>query len=494
MSGHRGAVLLGLILSANAALSQNYGAHCDEWCKTPAADEHTVSVDANTGEVLGSAEFAEGAKIRVLVINKNPFRYEYRVTTRNVPLEVGTSRGFFELVGISFAAPPLPGLTPDLAGPPGGVSHPCTPLELAGLAAYETQLAKVTGLAADLTAEVQEAQKTIDDYNAFFKKTNVDGGLAPQECSKICQDAAALLVRLKKLPKPAEKHRQLGEAISAAATANAALVSSLPAAHDSRQACLNSLQAESKRLTNAKASLDLIKPTVDAFTKAEPSLEAMRKTIEAALSSSQSPFFTVFYPQTSGGAREITVNVHRKDLRVPDAKEASVEAKITTGRSRITVSGGIGFSTIEDVTVIRQRGPDSEDFDDDENTTEIVEKFAEENNSTLRPSVVAMLNANIGESFRFPGTLTPSFFSWSLGIVLTNRTGGSTETEYVTGPSLGFLDNNLVFTIGYHAARVGHLSGGYNVGDVIPADLRDPLPVERDWEGGAMFGVTYRFR
>jgi hypothetical protein len=98
-----------------------------------------------------------------------------------------------------------------------------------------------------------------------------------------------------------------------------------------------------------------------------------------------------------------------------------------------------------------------------------------------------MLNANIGKP---SGT---ALFSWSLGVVVASRSD-TTQTEYITGPSIGFLENNIVFTFGYHAARVARLGGGFKIGDPVPDDVKSAIPVTHKWANGFMLGVTYRFK
>jgi hypothetical protein len=52
----------------------------------------------------------------------------------------------------------------------------------------------------------------------------------------------------------------------------------------------------------------------------------------------------------------------------------------------------------------------------------------------------------------------------------------------------------VFFTFGFHAARVEELSGGFKIGDPVPANLTDPLPVQKNWLNGLIMSLTFRIQ
>jgi hypothetical protein len=207
--------------------------------------------------------------------------------------------------------------------------------------------------------------------------------------------------------------------------------------------------------------------------------EQLAKILKAALSQSQ-PFWEVRYPQTGGEATEITINITTKNLRSAEAQAVAIDPiRLTVGQSVLALSAGIGFSTINDVSIIRQSSPG-------ENNS-IVNRFGYEHKSPFKPSAVVMLNAPLCE---FGKRMSAG---WSAGLVVSER-GNNAQVEYMGGGFVGFLRNKVFLNFGFHTARVQELAGGFRMGDIVPTNLADPLPLEKNWSYGAMAALTFRIR
>src|SRR5262249_44266556 len=64
------------------------------------ADAH-VTISGNTGEILdGSTTFAERAKVQVIVVQGNPFKYVYQVRTKSQPMDTGIALEFLGLLNL----------------------------------------------------------------------------------------------------------------------------------------------------------------------------------------------------------------------------------------------------------------------------------------------------------------------------------------------------------------------------------------------------------
>ena len=88
------------------------------------------------------------------------------------------------------------------------------------------------------------------------------------------------------------------------------------------------------------------------------------------------------------------------------------------GKPTVHVSGGIGFSTIDDITIVRQPGLAA-----DGKTQET--HFGYQNNSSFKPSAIVMLNVPWKEGARIS-------FGPAVGLVVSGR-GDTANVEYVGG-------------------------------------------------------------
>lgn len=460
---------------------------CDKWCSLPKGKDRlsaSVVIDANTCQILeGGTRFAEGEKVQVIFVNKNPFKYSYRFQVVSQPLDTAIVTSFLGLIpGFGSTLDALSGSTAPLVPK----SNPCSGAALtesnaivAGAKQLEQQSKDIATQLNEITKKVEPYQKK---YNTFFKATDVDniisyGSTAETlACRDLCTQAKALVTDLPAIDPTAV--RKAIEALQSKITELETRTNALAA--DCKDFTLGQLTP----LTNPrKEDLKNYNKRLDELGKAKETFEQMVNIIKIAFAS-ENPFVEVKYPQTSGGPTGVSISAFRKNLRNPDAKEQELcKLNLQVGESPLSISAGFGFSTIKDRKVIRQP------FAKADGT--IGAKFGEENNSTFRPSAVVMLNASLRRFNMFAAK--DGSFAVSTGLVLSNR-NGTTEAEFIIGPSIGLLTNRVFLTFGYHAARVEQLGGGFKLGDDIPASITDPLPIERNWKGGFMFGLTYKLR
>ena len=459
---------------------------CEKWCSLPKGKDRlaaSVVIDANTGQILeGGTRFAEGEKVQLIFVNKNPFKYSYRFQVVSQPLDTAIVTSFLSLI---------PGFG-DTLGALGiqssGVArnNPCQGAPLTESNAIIAEANKLEQQSKDIATQLNDLSKKLEPYqkayNDFIKATDGDRIISygsTEEtlvCRDLCGKAKALVDQL-----PSIDLSGIRKAVDALEKAITDLETR---ANKLSGDCKDFTVGELNRIANPrKEDIKNYNKRLDDLAKAKDSFEQLVNIIKIAFAS-ENPFVEVKYPQTSGGPTGVTISIFRKNLRNPDAKEQEIgKVTLQVGESPLSISAGIGFSTIRDRRVIRQP------FAKDDGT--IGAKFGEENTSKLRPSAVVMLNASLRRFNMF--AKDDGSFAISTGLVLSNR-NGTTEAEFIVGPSIGFLSNRVFFTFGYHAARVEQLGGGFKLGDEIPANITDPLPVERNWKGAFMFGVTYKLR
>lgn len=467
-------VMVFLALMSMLATAASAATTCKEKCERPKATAGTpqVVLDANSGKLIdGSLRLPQTNNVEVVFVNKNPFRHRYRFDIRTTPLEEGISISFLSQIADFPQA---------VTGLPSAASAGC-PQAANQITAFDNALIAAEAATVKVKAEIDPRKEAAKKYNAFLDETDTD----PIQCEKVCKAAEDLAPELKKLtdlgtlPTLAETLAKAVADTKAKLATVEQIIAAIPDAGD-RDDCINGIAPLKVRLaTVEKASTD----ATDSVKEWKDNANDFKELAEIIANLDERSFVESRNIITSG-ATLATVEIGVRDLDKEDSPERVYTAQIQVGESRISVSGGIGFSTIEDVTLVRQKATVNDT---------LVDVFAEENASSFKPNPVAMLNATIGGPFTFPGFKNaPALFSWSLGLVLASR-NDDTQTEYVTGPSIGFIDNHVIFTFGYHAARVSKLGGNFKIGDKIPDGLTD-IPVTKKWDGGFMFAVTYRFR
>jgi hypothetical protein len=466
-------------------------------------------IDANTGKVLeGSTRVGEDTRVKVVFVNKNPFKYDYNFQL--VPKDVGGA------TVISFL-----GLLPGFPGIPGFFQQPTQPTNTAaalppqnvagatnsnqpGIAGAQTvcsadfqqKVASVVASSTNIAKALNERAKLLKDttkaYTEFLKATDkpLSGGTYQAritEYKRLCELGKKMLPELTKVLKidfdEFSKDLKL-DLFSAQITILEADLGSSGCDETQKalyQKVIAGLKADA---TNYKTKLEEFKTALGESQKAA---EPAAKIIKTALGSKGSSFAEAAYAPTLGDATSVTVTIARKNLReeAPKTETIAVSPPIEIGEPRIVLSGGIGFSSINERKIIRQAalvpGPTG--------TPILGNRFGFENRSQFRPSGIVLIN---GLLKRFPvfGKETATF-ALSAGLVLSNRNDGL-STEFIAGPSLGLANNKMFLTFGFHAARVEELSGDFKIGDPVPANLSDPLPLQKNWKNGLIMSLTFK--
>jgi hypothetical protein len=151
--------------------------------------------------------------------------------------------------------------------------------------------------------------------------------------------------------------------------------------------------------------------------------------------------------------------------------------------SPFVVSGGFGFSSIDESSIVFQ----SSSKTDSSGKAQSV--FGFEGHSNYRPIPLLLLNVRVWE----PSDLFS--FHISGGAAVDIKTGSTgTDVEYVLGPSVA-IRRSLFLTPGLHFGRVGILSpeSGFKIGDVVPSGLSTP-PIQKSWKKAFVFAFTWKIR
>jgi len=486
---------------------------CSTKCAKPGDDKNGpyAIVNANApSEIEGPRRFPNGGK--VFFTNMNPFKWNYRISRTETPSSgpaITTFLGF--IFGDDLGT--ITGLTARVAGagetkpaPPAfrrdsGAPNNCSGEDLAAIDNFlntaNALAVKITDNADYIDRESKAFNKARKAYNDFLKATDTD--TEALDCSEACKAANELLPKLKKIdlssiPNDPSQLRKEVTALDVTGSKFQATHSGLGNDNCTQQVkttVSTLVKGLNSDLDKVDTSLAALQKAIDENQDKFDSLAAVINSVFSSINSKGNPFMQSQTLFKDDEAKDVQFTVFRKNLRIKDAQEIAFTDKPTfrVGEVRIALSAGIGFSTVNETSVVRQSalvpGPNG--------AMVLGTRFGFENNSTFKPSGVVMLNGNIARFGLFGKNNTT--FALSSGLVLSSRSSGSGSTlatEFVAGPSLGFADNNFYFTVGFHAARIQRLAGGFKIGDPVPDNLPDPLPLEKIWRNGIIFALTYR--
>lgn len=77
------------------------------------------------------------------------------------------------------------------------------------------------------------------------------------------------------------------------------------------------------------------------------------------------------------------------------------------------------------------------------------------------------------------------------GGIGVNPNSGTNEVEYFIGPSIGY--KKFLFQFGDHVGRFQKgFTGGFNIGDTVPANFPAILPIQKEYRHRFSIGVSYR--
>jgi hypothetical protein len=151
--------------------------------------------------------------------------------------------------------------------------------------------------------------------------------------------------------------------------------------------------------------------------------------------------------------------------------------------SPFSISGGFGFSTIDESSIGFQTSNKTD------STGKAQSVFGHDAQSNYRPIPLLLLNTRVWEpNGRFSVHL-------SGGAAVDVKTGaGGADLEYVLGPSFAYR-RSIFITPGLHIGRVGILSpdSGFKIGDVVPTDLSAP-PIQKTWKSAFVLAFTWKIR
>ncbi len=484
--------LLGLVLLLvlpGLAMGQ-----CENRCTLPPKKDRrecSIVVDANNGTIIeGSIRLPDKCdQVTVYYVNKNPFKYSYAFSSTFVPFDTEAALALLKLISGDFGK----ALT-SVMGQTSSMATPSNPGDIQCTGANGTASQALIKRANDLKDESEKLAKEIDtavkSYSShkdkqarFFTDTEDDNAFkaGSSSCTELCTTARNLVAafdELADLDKLVAGIKSFQDKLS---KLEQDLNAFNPTGDDATACKLGTKNAVAPLVKSGNEDSTKYSAALDTLKQTRTTLEKTAKLIRNGVNSDLIEVVPAQRDDSRGG--KLTLTIARKNLRNPDSKLDDRSVTLLIGEPNLFFTAGIGFSTVSDRRVIRQAALVS----DGKGGTKLGTVFGFDENSNFKPSGLFMLTAPL-KRFGNGMTIGPS-----AGLVLSSR-NGTTEPEFIAGLSLGLLRNTVFISGGFHAARRESLASGFKIGQEVPADLKDPLPLEKRFTGGAMFSITYRIK
>lgn len=460
-------------------------------------------IDARNGETTGKREFEKDDLVKVVIENKNPYLYKYTFTANTRVIEETAIGKFLPLLG---------GVITDLTADNKAVEDKTkdatqrakdsnagddpncddTFKTLLGSLNAEKNLAITTStnIASGIKTLSRDNKSRKDKYDPLRKvllnaqSTDADlyckskdllnitdPGADPDKIDGLKKDVEALRVQARSFSVRADILQRVYPTCT-----NPEEISGIKVAAEGLLALADKYDKSLKTIGDDLKTMDDFKETVDT------------------VSSDPRNFMEVHEFGPYRRTTEVTLGLQRTSLADENAKAQDlVKADVTVlkfGEAPFfSISGGIAFSPLRKREYIRVQG-----FERDlqgnivlvggkPNLTTIV---GLKENSPTRIAPLVMLNG------RLPHSKMGPIDGWhiSLGITGKNDNKG-TDIEYLVGPSMSMLEDNLFLTFGGYAGKQQKLGGSLFEGAAVPASV-DELPIQKNYRWHFGFALTYK--
>jgi len=463
-------------------------ADCSKLCApTPAPDENKdFIIDASSGTTRGPTRFKKRDRTRIIIDNKNPFLYDYRITVEDHPVEELALAAFLKLLPIgegSFEKPKEPDAKAQQKRNERRARTANACPELDSLLLFEADLSK--SLKDVIAPKLKTLTTGFNATNAAYEQSNAVLTSPTVHCPQLCTEADTLQSNLNNY-----------------LTTTKGDVDSLEDLLSTFKDRANSLKTTAQFVSNNSADcaqavadarlLELADFYIGAGTKAQSKLDELikgrkvfadtAKNITTILST-ENAFFSVYQKGDFDGPTNVSVKVETKNKLKADSEFVSlIDTKINFGGGpRFALAGGFVFSNLEKPEYERVPAVIN-------GATEHIVGLKENSNTRILP--ILMLHARL---FSSPKWNYVSGIHFSLGFTAKPDNEG-TDPEFLVGPSISFIEERLFFTFGGYAGRKQELEGNLTVGQKIPTDFGDELPISKHYVWKPGFAITYKIK
>jgi hypothetical protein len=464
-------------------------------------------IDASSvGETSGERKFEKGDVVKVVIKNKNPYLYRYTYTEDRKVVEETAIGKFIPLLGgviTDFTAEPKPaaadaGKAVNPVNPAGGGNPMCQSMTLTTLlTALNDDKNRALTLSETIAQSIkrmgQDNKKRKDAYDLHRKVLLDDRSTGDElycESKKLLAvtDAGATASDIEATQKETERLRSLVRSFTVRADI---IERDFPNC------------ADKSALETIRVAADGLLVRADKYDKAVKDLTADQKKMDDfkevvdKVARNQRNFIEVHELGRFDRTTTVGIGLQRTQLAPAEGTTAKAEDLVKATDTVLkfghapffSISGGLAFSPLRKREYVRVQG-----FERDiqgnpvlsEGKPNLTTVIGLKEDSPTRITPLVMLNG------RLPGSKMGPIDGWhlSLGVTAKNDNKG-TDLEFLVGPSISLLEDNLFFTFGGYAGRQQRLAGDLFEGAAVPAGV-DELPIQKNYRWNTGFSITYK--
>jgi hypothetical protein len=492
---------------ALASQPQTGDSRCNTTCGLPNLPEKMkrLIIDASNMSTQGDVTYDKGDRVQIVLMNKNPYRFKYTITTTETTVQETALTTFLPFLGSligDVVSPPKP------AAPAAGASPPerLTPTPC------EQQLAAIlTQLEDDKVLLGNRLDKAIDDLRSLetqhkpgrekYEATRITlYNSTGANCSDLCGASYGFLDALQNIVRPAQLESIQADLEKIKSLANVMEIR-IEDARSHLAECIDPQRGYFRDtllyVQGVKASLNNLQGKINTIKDDLAKFDVLKKAIDSVLGNKNAFVETVDVgPFTR--TTEVKVDVTSKEIAAQDNKPGeekpgpSKSVKLKFGQGPFfSISGGVVFARLVKREFQRVQGIQ---LDSNGNQVIVGGKpvlttivgVKEETSTRIGP--ILMLNGRI---WRPAGNFIDGVHL-SLGITAKNDNKG-TDIDFLVGPSISMADEQLFLTFGGYAGRKQQLEGNLFQGAVVPEGTAE-LPVHKSYRWSVGISLSYRIK
>ncbi len=481
-------------------------------------------VDAVSQDATGDKHYQLHDQVRVVVINQNPFLYDYKLEVEEKEIEEAGLAAFLKAFlpiadsipsAAASSAPPqveiakMAASVEAVAAAAQKKKHPCGDLFDQAAALRAVLKAGYENLEMKRPAAAAAVEAAQDEYKVFAAKANLEV-TSMSDPSTTCPTLPRSARSFVSLVTSYEGSNQLG-ILGQTLTGFSKLLSEMDQTiglyrslfKDQSETCRALIAVETApwkdRVDAYRAALTGFETTAEKLETALGEAKKQRDDVQAVLRRPTHPFFGSHDLGPYDRPTDVTLKPQRKTAGDAKAKFADLGPwKLNFGdTARFSISAGLSYSSLDEQSfkVVKGFARDREGNLRMENMAEVfTDVIAIDDESGSRITPLVLLNGRLWRP-----EPTSKARRWISGVYLSTglsgkAEGGSLKAELLVGPSLGFIEERLFLTVGAYRGRFEKLADDLFVGGAVPDEAKGAVPTSHESRWTLGVALSYRIR
>jgi hypothetical protein len=494
--------------------TSNAAAQTDPRCRQNCAEPATpvgmkrLVIDASNMTARGDVTYRKNDRLMIVLINKNPYKYKYKIDTTETTVQETALAAFLPLLGsfVGDAAAPsgkdkaAPAAAQSVA-PPGQIGRSplddCRDALNAIIATIDVERIQAnTGLDAAKAELVRLKDKHNPVRRSYSSTRTTLYSSAGATCEELCSASYRFVDGLGQTVTQAEidSFQDRVDVLTAQGTTIEALARDALRRY---RTCatpdqVDFLSTMTTFATGIKSAAGQLRSDINTIKDDLAKFSDLKAAIDSVLGN-RSAFVETVEVGHFARTTEVKIDVTTKEIGDAKEEKAGPSKSLTVkfgDAPFFSLSGGIVFARLVKQEFVRVQGIQLDSngnqvlVDGKPVVTTVVE--AKEQSPTR---ILPLLQLN-GRLKRWNGFIDGVHLS--LGITAKNDNKG-TDVEYLVGPSFSMADEQLFLTFGGYAGRKQQLVGNLFQGARVPEGTAE-LPVQKNYKWTLGISLTYKIK